>query len=211
MPHDVHEVPGSSTNSKENSKMPFISSSLGTLTMGGMRLLSNCIPMHKLMGSWSWLIQMSTSKCAPSMSNHPHLSHPQPYICLKCTFSQTKSNVKWKLMGYVISFPKTIVVVKVVVKELPLSYCSPIITQNLWNSSPAGTSSHGKSENTPEMLQMHLGPWSPRITWINILVIEVHIWVQTGQNPIDVTFTSTWWPMHKSMYTLSMMTISHTY
>ena len=29
------------------------------------------------------------------------------------------------------------------------------------------------------------------ITWINIMVIEVHIWVQTRGNPIDVSSTST--------------------
>ena len=29
------------------------------------------------------------------------------------------------------------------------------------------------------------------ITWIDLLAIKVHIWVQTGWNPIDVTSTST--------------------
>ena len=32
-----------------------------------------------------------------SMSNHPHLSQLQPYFFLKCAFSQTASDVDWKL------------------------------------------------------------------------------------------------------------------
>ena len=160
--------------------MSFISS-LWPSTMGGMRLWSNCTLMCESMESWSLIIQMC------SMSNHLCLSCSQPYFFLKCTFSQTATDVSQKLMAYV---PITITVMKIIVKELP--YCSPdhnlelakqLVSRDviLWD----------KWKPIRNALNALRPVITHRITWINIMVIKVHIWVQTRGNPIDISSTST--------------------
>ena len=126
-----------------------------------------------------------------SLSDHPCLSQPQPYLFLKCTFSQTASDVNQKLRAYVKSFPLAITVVKITVKESP-TYRSPNDNSGLarqlagrsvmpWDRwKPARTSANA------------LGPVITHgITWIDLSVIEVHIWIWTRRNPINVMSTST--------------------
>ena len=98
-----------------------------------------------------------------------------------------------KLRVYIKSFPLAIAVVKIAIKESPI-YRSPDdnsgLTRQLVGRSvmpwdrwkPARTSANA------------LWPVITHgITWIDLylLVIEVHIWVRTKRNPINITSTST--------------------
>ena len=93
-------------------------------------------------------------------------------------------------MVYVESFSMTVAVIKITVKELP--YHSPDHDLELakWLAS-RDIILWGKWKPIRNASNV-LGPIiTHRITWINIMVIKVHIWIQTGGNPIDVSFTST--------------------
>lgn len=127
-----------------------------------------------------------------SMSNHPHLSQPQPYFFLECTFSQTASNINQKLRAYIESFPKAVALVKITVKESPSIYRSPDHNSELAKRL-AGRSVMPWDKWKPARTDANaLGPIITHgITWIDLSAIEVHIWVWTRWNPINVTSTST--------------------
>lgn len=90
-------------------------------------------------------------------------------------------------MAYV---PITITVMKIIVKELP--YCSPDhnleLAKQLVSRDVILWDKWKPIRNALNALRLVI---THRITWINIMVIKVHIWVQTKGNPIDISSTST--------------------
>lgn len=115
------------------------------------------------------------------MTKTPSLPSIQPLSVLECAFSQSNADVLRKFESQIASFPELLSVAKIIIKESP-AYSAP--------------SESRINERTPiRTLDMFMsGKKSTKIltarrhgtTWMNIIAVEMQMWVRTGKEPIDV-------------------------
>lgn len=181
MPHEIHEAPITYLIHRLSSVvqgMPFSKNdgALRIQTLGNTQMLGNTVDATP-----DVLVRMDYT---PGV---PYLVTSQPCFILECAFTQSDKDVTQKLHAYVADFPSILAVSKIVIKETPYTtpndhsdiareyqVASPhLITVNDWMSQ--------KRKSTA------MGPVTHRgFTFINITAIDVHVWVRTTKDPIDV-------------------------
>lgn len=116
---------------------------------------------------------------------------PIERICIwECAFSQSKAEVKRKLEHQIASYPKLISVARIMIKESPV-YSSPnelaITGMNRRSIVRTLTDFMVRKKDSKT-----LGPVRRHgFNWINITSVEMHMWVRTDDEPINVRREST--------------------
>jgi hypothetical protein len=104
---------------------------------------------------------------------------------LECAFTQSKTEVHRKLSKYIANFPDIVAVSKIIIEET--QYAAPR-GQSLFAQKSQGTSVEDRSTWMSQFRTLkRMGPIiHDGVTWISIVAIEMHMWVRTGNDPIDI-------------------------
>ncbi|KAG6372615.1 hypothetical protein JVT61DRAFT_7361 [Boletus reticuloceps] len=183
MPHDVHEEPFSRLRTELDGAI-------------------NLIPLDFDNGNNEVVVQVHTDSRVKGctilgypdtqiriffLTDDLRLARPLPYFFLECAYSQGDGDVTRKLKAYMESFPKAIGVMKIGIRE-SRPFQSPDTNTDLARSLAGRKVSRWQEWKPSRGSPTVLGPIiAHSITWIDISMIEVHIWVRTGRRPIDIT------------------------
>lgn len=188
MPHDIHEAPFNELQTALRNAIRLIPLTFDNgRNQVAIELHTNARVDGKTVFAYP---DVHIRMC--SLSNHRRLSRPQPYFFLECAFSQSADAVTRKFAKYIASFPTTISVVMMIVKEAAPGYASPPSNSDL---AKLLANKDVKSWERWKPVRNELNELGPvitnGITWIDISRIEIHAWVRTGSRPIDITSDST--------------------
>ncbi|KAH0840342.1 hypothetical protein J3R83DRAFT_1359 [Lanmaoa asiatica] len=179
VPHDIHEAPLPHLNQQLKSAVQAIPFGSDDDALA-LEVLGNSSVLGDNIEATPDILMRLFYRCSASRR-----VFDRTCFVLECAFTQSNTEVHRKLSKYIADFPDLVAVSKIIIKE---TQCAAPRGQSLFAQKSQGTPVKDRPTWMSHFRTVkRMGPViRDELTWINIIAIEMHMWVRTGNDSIDI-------------------------